>query len=771
MRVLLLLLLIHIKIFSFEYIPKTSQDKLNYIKLKREKVKVGLVENQFLKEEFQNESLIVYIKDFLENYLDLDVEYQIGSEEEIKHLLKNKSVSIAALIPKRFGNEEGIIYTDEVVESKYKKLDRSGIAPLSFGVRVSDSSSLDVINNALRYGYQKRIDEFLMKKNRELRKNIFLKSLTEEELEYFKKINTKEFKIAYIEANTLAYYSAYKKGYVGILPEIINVLEKELDFRIEEVKTRTGEFSEVYNLFDKNYTDIISMGICSDKDCSTKSGLSFTRELFKIPIYRVYNENVLNVSENKIGVVKKSIEGMRVNSIYLPQDLIFFSSQNEMLKAFANNKLKSMIVLDINRVSQKNTRARIVNVMGIHLVLKSKYSLEKSILDKIFEHYIDFEELNEKIEKDRNEILITKNLETKNHLFLLKSGVTLLFFMFITLLFNWSRSIKIEKQVTFDALTGLFGRNTFDKFCKNEKYEKGVAILIDLDNFKAANDKFGHHVGDEVLKEYSQIIKKVFRSEFGEQNLFRISGDEFYCFIEKNNYIIIIDELIKHLKRSDLLKRCEVGSSIGIYQKREKDSMKEAFMYADVAMYRAKKEKGHTFFLVEESNFFKDKESMILKKLMQKNSYTLKLKRIKNRYLDEDIVSIIPEVILETQILGEVEYKTFILVAEELEMLEKIELEILELVLKGIEVYKRNRDVHVVVDMHLKTLSVKNIWEKIEEILDRCNIIRIKINLNLLESKNEIALNEVFDNLFQLKLLKIDFIMKDLNIKSKKGHR
>lgn len=86
MRVLLLLLLIHIKIFSFEYIPKTSQDKLNYIKLKREKVKVGLVENQFLKEEFQNESLIVYIKDFLENYLDLDVEYQIGSEEEIKHL-------------------------------------------------------------------------------------------------------------------------------------------------------------------------------------------------------------------------------------------------------------------------------------------------------------------------------------------------------------------------------------------------------------------------------------------------------------------------------------------------------------------------------------------------------------------------------------------------------------------------------------------------------------------------------------------------------------
>ena len=63
-------------------------------------------------------------------------------------------------------------------------------------------------------------------------------------------------------------------------------------------------------------------------------------------------------------------------------------------------------------------------------------------------------------------------------------------------------------------------------FVIKKKDEKGVAILIDLNNFKQVNDKFSHKLGDDVLVEIGKIISKVFKDDYN----FRISGDEFYSF-------------------------------------------------------------------------------------------------------------------------------------------------------------------------------------------------------------------------------------------------
>ena len=105
-----------------------------------------------------------------------------------------------------------------------------------------------------------------------------------------------------------------------------------------------------------------------------------------------------------------------------------------------------------------------------------------------------------------------------------------------------------------DKLTGLLNRQTFDESIKklhsmpfdipykpqNEEFSesnrrknddgsgKFCLAIIDIDNFKQINDKFGHVMGDEVLLLIAYIMKQVFRSC---DLLFRFGGEEFVCLL------------------------------------------------------------------------------------------------------------------------------------------------------------------------------------------------------------------------------------------------
>jgi diguanylate cyclase (GGDEF)-like protein/PAS domain S-box-containing protein len=81
-----------------------------------------------------------------------------------------------------------------------------------------------------------------------------------------------------------------------------------------------------------------------------------------------------------------------------------------------------------------------------------------------------------------------------------------------------------------DALTKLYNRRSFMDFGKREfdlakRHLKPLSVLmLDIDNFKKINDTYGHHAGDEVLKEVARIGSQTLRSTdiFG-----RIGGEEF----------------------------------------------------------------------------------------------------------------------------------------------------------------------------------------------------------------------------------------------------
>lgn len=89
---------------------------------------------------------------------------------------------------------------------------------------------------------------------------------------------------------------------------------------------------------------------------------------------------------------------------------------------------------------------------------------------------------------------------------------------------------EVERLSVTDPLTGLFNRRYFNYIMEQEKgrvkrYKKPLSLLFaDVDGFKAYNDRLGHLVGDEILKEVAQILRSNVRAA---DVVVRYGGDEF----------------------------------------------------------------------------------------------------------------------------------------------------------------------------------------------------------------------------------------------------
>ena len=108
----------------------------------------------------------------------------------------------------------------------------------------------------------------------------------------------------------------------------------------------------------------------------------------------------------------------------------------------------------------------------------------------------------------------------------------------VKLLIMQHRLGDMTKDALVDPLTGLFNRRGFDRQVESiwpfvVRNENKVALLIiDIDNFKAFNDEYGHPEGDECLKEVSECIRATAKrtTDIGS----RIGGEEFLVFIQGN---------------------------------------------------------------------------------------------------------------------------------------------------------------------------------------------------------------------------------------------
>lgn len=182
----------------------------------------------------------------------------------------------------------------------------------------------------------------------------------------------------------------------------------------------------------------------------------------------------------------------------------------------------------------------------------------------------------------------------------------------ITSLIDVTEKKKLEEKLTVisqtDFLTGISNRGSGEHEIEEMLREDvfGMFCLFDVDSFKTVNDNFGHIVGDKVLVEIANCLKRSFNNA---DILMRLGGDEFAVYVigvedEENGEKFIrrlFDEVDK-ISIPEMGKR-KVSVSLGavIRQKGSSETFDQLYQKADAAMYICKNNKGncHGFYMPE----------------------------------------------------------------------------------------------------------------------------------------------------------------------------
>ncbi|WP_200545464.1 sensor domain-containing diguanylate cyclase [Erwinia sp. S38] len=153
------------------------------------------------------------------------------------------------------------------------------------------------------------------------------------------------------------------------------------------------------------------------------------------------------------------------------------------------------------------------------------------------------------------------------------------------------RTEKLKNESMTDHMTGILNRRGFFRqlnlLSENITYS---LMMIDVDNFKMINDKFGHDEGDIVLKEFSGILKSYFKKP---SLVCRYGGEEFIVLMKDSNHIEAIAESdrIKNIVSSHSFGNVgKVSFSAGLVTFVNSDvEIRDVLLLADSLLYKAKK--------------------------------------------------------------------------------------------------------------------------------------------------------------------------------------
>jgi diguanylate cyclase (GGDEF)-like protein len=162
--------------------------------------------------------------------------------------------------------------------------------------------------------------------------------------------------------------------------------------------------------------------------------------------------------------------------------------------------------------------------------------------------------------------------------------------------------LELEKQVNLDSLTGLYNRHylysLFEEVLTPDNSSKGTIMFLDLDGFKGVNDKYGHEMGDIVLKEVANRINKCLtEKDIGV----RLGGDEFILLFPEMADVIEMEqkanEILHAMSNWTIFKhKLTLSASIGItIYPDDSKQIRTLLKYADTAMYKAKERGKNNF--------------------------------------------------------------------------------------------------------------------------------------------------------------------------------
>ncbi|GAA0774925.1 EAL domain-containing protein [Roseibium denhamense] len=168
---------------------------------------------------------------------------------------------------------------------------------------------------------------------------------------------------------------------------------------------------------------------------------------------------------------------------------------------------------------------------------------------------------------------------------------------------------RVKRAAETDSLTGLANRLCFNTALEQvvEKASRDhvadhALLLIDLNDFKSVNDNYGHVVGDRLLKKVGEILRKAARPE---DLAARLGGDEFALLLAKStdaDLKAVAERICADFDIPLDLGRKSIRTGVSIGAARilpGYEEVEEVLSRADIALYKAKDERGSFFRLYD----------------------------------------------------------------------------------------------------------------------------------------------------------------------------
>ncbi len=484
--------------------------------------------------------------------------------------------------------------------SGFTKIAQFNPIPFYYAVKKGNTELLNELNSALN-----KVFTFNPNFTLEIYDKYFVKDLnesivfTKEEKDFI--LSKPDVYIMYDSAwHPIEYFNEKTGECEGIVPDILKKIEdvSGLEFKLTTERNSVEILKEIREKGGNALTSI-----SYDFTWAKKNNVKITQPFATCSIVRVSNRN--SDEYKKVALVEIDYITENVKRYYPELEPVYYSDVNKCIEAvddglvdctFINNyqaeyflnfpEYKNLVFNNIDNFNQRLCFgvSKYSDPVLFTILSKSLASITRSDIQKIV--------------YDNNTKGVDVSIRYFIELYPIQTTITAIIFVilvFTTFLLLVRNKRSKEKQILLDkasrdALTGLLNPKSFKKAVEQVIENKGTYIIVDIDDFKEVNDKYGHQVGDEVIIEVANLLQKLCRKT---DLCARIGGDEFAIFLNGLYDVQVLraicDRIFIKLSELDIEGlEPKISLSIGCVITKGDKSYEMLYNEADRAMYEIK---------------------------------------------------------------------------------------------------------------------------------------------------------------------------------------
>lgn len=557
-----------------------------------EGIKVGYFENS--KTKLENFKTFCENKGF--NNIEL-IPYAAKTGNELDEALKNKEV-------------DAIITGDLLVGDEKKVVARFGGTPYYFATTKGNTEIISGLNNAIFKIKDKdpSYDQVLYSKYFETF-NSDIVSLTEEEKNYINNIDV--VKAIYIGNNIpLQYYNEKTKEPDGMYIDLFNLIMERIGIEVELIQA--DNYEEAYNMISNKEADLI-ISVPDVYLVEKENDLFLTQSYLDLYTVEVRNKNIK--SDKEIIALARGYGYYQYYKYYGANDnteIKYYKTIEECLDAVEKGEATMT-----NGISYSMLNYIASDYYSNLMVLYREEQIDSSIafakpVDKnlinIINKAIDTlstEDINNIVYENTSNIhhkITIKQLIIENSTLFMGIAVLIAILIFIVVMRKFKELKKAKKlllkKAQLDALTGMYNREAGEILVKEYLTLKprnlySAFAIIDIDCFKQVNDRLGHQIGDDVLKEFALVLKEIFAFK---DIICRLGGDEFVVFMKdiheddidiiRERLQVLCKTMNKEIEHNNLKQK--ISLSIGCVITNKHTDFNDLYKQADEILYKVK---------------------------------------------------------------------------------------------------------------------------------------------------------------------------------------